>query len=364
MKKIEVLTGSAEEVGKMLQSTQERMMRSTQRWVEVLNLDPLPETGMTPKDIVWRKNKTKLYRYVSPNGYKYKTPLLMLYALINKPYILDLVPGMSLVEHLVNEGFDVYLLDWGEFSWEDRNLSFSDLIHDYIARAVQKVCQFSESDELSILGYCMGGTMASMYAALFPQPAIKNLVYLAVPTDFGDAGVSSIWLAGTVFDVDKVTDTFELIPKEFIDFGVKLLNPVNNFVSTYTRLWKNIDEGLPIAAWKALDKWVNDNVNFPGRAYKQWIKDFYQENLLVKGEFVIKGRKVKLSNISANMLLLIGEHDHIVIPHQSKAILDHISSQDKTCYEFKVGHGGLVFGSLAKREVFPVICNWLGERSV
>jgi len=363
MKKIEMLYGSPDEVAEKLQETYVRMVNSTQKWAEVLQLDPLPETGLTPKDVVWIKNKTKLYRYVNPKGYKYRTPLLMIYALINKAYILDLVPGMSLIEYLVDQGFDVYLLDWGDFDWEDRNLNYSDFIYDYIARAVRKVCQISRVDELSILGYCMGGTMTSMYTSLFPRPTVKNLIYLAVPTDFTDAGVSSVWLESSVFDVDMVTDTFELIPKEFIDFGVKLLNPVNNFVSTYTRLWKNIDESVPIAAWKALDKWVNDNTNFPGRAYRQWIKYLYQQNLLVKDQFIMRGQVVKLSNIKSNMLLLVGEKDHIVAPHQSTPILDLISSKDKTYREYKVGHGGLVFGSRAKKEVFPDILQWLGERS-
>lgn len=363
MKKSLHLSGSAEEVGEQLQKNVDKITETTHKWLEVLHFDPLPETGLTPKDIVWRKNKAKLYRYVTPDSYKHRTPLLILYALINKAYILDLLPGMSMIEHLVNEGFDVYLLDWGEFGWEDKDISFRQLIDDYISRAVRKVCQFSGVDELSIMGYCMGGTMTAMYASLYPEPRIKNIILLAVPIDFEDAGISSIWLESNVFDVDNVTDTFGLIPKDFIDFGVKILNPVNNYISTYTRLWKSIDEDLPIIAWKALDKWVNDNVSMPGRAYRQWIKYLYQQNLMVKEGFILGGRVVSLAKIECPLLVLTGETDHIVLPHQSTPILDYASSTDTTYLQYKVGHGGLVFGSRARNEVFPDVSEWLAERS-
>jgi polyhydroxyalkanoate synthase len=363
MSRLRILSGSPDEVGALLQENYDRMLDSSRKWAELLTFDPDPQTGMTPKDVVWRKNKARLYRYVNNQGIKHKTPLLMIYALINKPYILDLIPGMSLVEYLVEQGFDVYMLDWGDWEWEDRDLSFCDLIDNYITRAVRKVAQISESSEISLLGYCMGGTITTMYASLYPEPLIKNIIYVAAPIDFQNAGLSSVWLQDPEFDPDRVADTFQLIPKDFIDFGVKMLRPVNNFWGTYTRLWKSIDDGTPIAAWKALNKWVNDNSNFPGAAYRQWIKELYQGNKLVKKEFYLRGRLVDMANIKANLLVLSGENDHLVLPHQTKTILDHASSTDKTYKEFPVGHGGIVFGRFAKREPYPFMAEWLAERS-
>ena len=358
-----MMSGTAEEVGAKLQENYERMLESSRKWAEILTFDPVPQTGLTPKDIVWRKNKARLYRYISKDGIKHKTPLLMIYALINKPYILDLIPGMSLVEYLVEQGFDVYMLDWGDWEWEDRDICFGDLVDDYIVRAVRKVCQISQTDEISLLGYCMGGTITTMYASLYSSPKIKNIIYLAAPIDFEDAGLSSIWLQLPDFNPDRVADTFGLIPKDFIDAGVKMLRPINNYWGTYTRLWRTIDEGTPIAAWKALDKWVNDNSNFPGKAYRQWIKELYQYNKLVKNEFYIKAQVVDMANIEANLLVMAGEKDHLVLPEQARAIMDYASSKDKTYKVFPVGHGGLVFGSYAKRESYPVISGWLAERS-
>lgn len=363
MKRPKILYGSASEVGERLQENYDRLIDSNRKWTEIMSFSPEPHTGVTCKDLIWRKNKSKLYRYVSQDGPKHKTPLLMIYALINKAYILDLTHGMSMVEHLVKEGFDVYLLDWGEFEWEDRDITYADLVYDYVARAVRKVCQASETDEISILGYCMGGTIASMYASLFPNPKIKNMIFVASPFDFEDAGMSSIWINGEDFDPDKVVDTFKLVPKSFVDVGVKMLNPVNNFLGTYTRLWKMIDDEIPVRSWRVLNHWVNDNVNFPGGAYRQWIKEFYQENKLVKNEIMLRGRQVYLNKIEAALLVLAGEKDHIVMPHQTTAALKYMSSNDTEYLEYPVGHGGLVFGKTAKQEVYPAIADWLAKRS-
>jgi polyhydroxyalkanoate synthase len=358
-----LLSGSADEVGKEIKKSLDRMLDTTKKWSEILQFDPDPQTGLSPKDIVWRKNKSKLYRYVSPHGYKHRTPILMVYALINKAYMLDLTPGMSMVEHLIESGFDVYLLDWGEFAWEDRNLSFGNLVKDYLARAVQEVCRISASKELTIVGYCMGGTITSMYLSLFSQPTVKNAVMLAAPFDFSNAGVASKWLQSPGYDADKITNTLQLIPGDFIDVGVKMLRPLNNYWGTYTRLWKSIDSDMPIDAWKAIDKWVNDNVNFPGEVYRQWIKDLYQQNKLITNELIIQGQKVDLSRIQSNLLVMAGDKDHLVLPHQTKALLDCVSSTDKTFYSYPVGHGGLAFGNFAKTKVYPVISAWLAERS-
>lgn len=363
MDKIRLLSGSAEEVGAQLQEKFDHMVESTRKWFEILSFDPHPQTGLTPKEVVWRKNKARLYRYSGDRDVKYSTPVLFIYALINKPYILDLAPGMSLIEHLVNEGFDIYLLDWGEWEWEDRNLGFGELVSDYISRAVYKVCQISGSRELSMAGYCMGGTMTAMYASLYPRPVIRNIIYLAAPFDFADAGLSSVWLNQPGFDTDRITDTFQLIPKDFIDTGVKMLRPVNNYWGTYTRLWKLIEEEIPIEAWKSLNKWVNDNINFPGRAYRQWIKDLYQENKLVKNEFKIKGHTVRLDKITSSLLVLAGENDHLVLPQQTQAVIQLSSAEDCSYSVYPVGHGGLVFGSIARKEVYPAISSWLRDRS-
>ncbi|MBP1707432.1 MAG: Polyhydroxyalkanoic acid synthase [Chloroflexi bacterium] len=353
-----------DQIGEKLQESYDNLLAATTKWAEILAFDPWPQTGVTPKEVVWRKNKTKLFRYHSGKEIKHRIPVLFTYALINKAYILDLTPGMSMIEKLVNDGFDVYLLEWGDFEWEDRKLTFDDFVYKYIARAVQKVCQHSHSEEISIVGYCMGGTMATMYASLFPHPTLKNLVLLAAPLRFDIGGTETRWLDTTFGnDVDKLVDTFELVPKEFVDIGVKMLKPVNNFLGTYSRLWKMVEEGAPVHNWKVLNKWVDDNQNFPGGAYRQWVQEMYHENKLIKGEFKLRGHNIDLSRITANLLVLAGENDHLVRPLQAKVAMEALSSVDKEYHEFPIGHGGLVFGKVAVNRVYPLLSDWLAARS-
>src|SRR5215217_1348727 len=89
----------------------------------LLEADP-PETGRTPREVVWRRNKSRLYRYAPGQEKEHAVPVILVYALILRPYILDLVPNNSLVEQLLGEGFDVYMLDWGVPGDDDKDLTF------------------------------------------------------------------------------------------------------------------------------------------------------------------------------------------------------------------------------------------------
>ena len=241
-----------------------------------------PLIGQTPKEVVWTKNKAKLYRYRGRGERRYKTPIFMLYALINKPYILDLTPGNSLIEHLVDEGYDVFLLDWGVFGEEDRELRLEDLVMDYIARAAKQVLKVSGAPDFTLFGYCMGGTMALMYAGSHPEAPIKNLVCLTTPVDFQEAGLFTRWLNPNDFDVDRVVGTLGNVPSQFIRQGAKLLKPLHNYVSTYVQLVDRLHDEAFVKSWALLDHWVEDGIPFPGAAYRQWVKDLYQDNLLIQ----------------------------------------------------------------------------------
>ncbi|MDR7077600.1 polyhydroxyalkanoate synthase [Neobacillus niacini] len=329
----------------------------------MLTTDPEPEVAPTPKEVIWTRNKTKLYRYISDQPKKHKIPLLMVYALINKPYVLDLTKGGSLIEYLVNQGYDVYLLDWGTPGLEDRNMKLDDFIMDYIPRAVKKVMKKSNVDEVSLLGYCMGGTMTSIFAALHPELPIRNLVFMTSPFDFENTGPYGEMLDEQFFDIDKVVDTLGVVPPEMIDMGNKLMKPMANIYGPYVSLVDRADNEKFITSFKLLQKWLNDGIPFPGEAYRQWIRDFYQKNKLIKGELVVRGHKVELKNIKANVLNLSGQHDLIAQPHMVEALMDSISSKDKQYMNLPVGHTSITFGSKAVKITYPTISNWLADRS-
>jgi polyhydroxyalkanoate synthase subunit PhaC len=333
------------------------------RAAEIVTVEAEPEVGLTPKEVIWKKNKAKLYRYIPTQEKLHSVPILLIYALINKPYILDLTPGNSLVEYLVNRGFDVYMLDWGTPGLEDRNMKLDDYILDYIPRAVKKVLSTSEADEISILGYCMGGTMTSIFAALHPELPIRNLIFLTSPFDFEDTGLYGIFLDERYFNLDKAVDTFGIIPGEMIDFGNKMLKPLTNFYGPYVTLLDRSENQKFVESWKLMQKWVTDGIPFPGEAYRQWIREFYQQNKLIKGELMIRGRRVDLQNIKANVLNIAASRDHIAMPHQVEALMNVVSSEDKEYVLMETGHVSVVFGPKAVKETYPTIGDWLEQRS-
>ncbi|MER1985336.1 MAG: class III poly(R)-hydroxyalkanoic acid synthase subunit PhaC [Solibacillus sp.] len=334
------------------------------RLTEVITKEPEPQVGQTPKEVIWTKNKAKLYRYQPAIKKTNKVPLLMIYALINKPYILDLYPGNSLIEHLTNKGHDVYLLDWGTAGYEDRHLKLDDYILDYIPRAVKKVLQTSGAKEISLLGYCMGGTMTATFVALHPHLPIRNLILLTSPIDFEDAGHYTNWLDKRYFNLDKLVDTLGNVPFELIDYGNKLLNPISNVYGPYITLADRIENEEFVLNWKLMQKWLNDGIPFPGESYRQWISEFYQDNKLINDELYIRGHKVELSKIKANLLNVVATRDNIVLPQQIEPLNDKVSSKNKTLHYVNTGHVSVVTGRKAINEIHPFIENWLTEVSV
>ena len=322
------------------------------------------ETGQTPKEVVWTKNKASLYHYQTEAENKHPVPILIVYALINRPYVLDLMPGNSLIEYLCGEGYDVYMLDWGVPGDEDANMSFEDYVLDYIPRAIRKVLRNSGQEKLSLLGYCMGGTMSAMYASLFPEH-LKNLVLLTAPIDFpeGEMGLYSLFTSEKYMNPGLLADAFGNIPGEMIDTGNRMLKPVTNYVGTYVNMWERLFEDKPMETWLAMNKWVNDGPPFPGATFRQWISEFYQQNKLSKGEIVLRGRRVDLSNIKAPLLNIAGTKDHICALPQAEATMGLVGSEDKEFYPIEAGHVGLMTGRNAKRGLWPKVSSWLGERS-
>ncbi|MDP9379300.1 MAG: class III poly(R)-hydroxyalkanoic acid synthase subunit PhaC [Chloroflexota bacterium] len=323
------------------------------------------ETGQTPKEVIWTKNKAKLYRYEPSAEKRYPVPILLVYALINRPYVLDLMPGNSLVEYLVNEGFDVYMLDWGIPGDEDKNLAYEDYVLDYIHGAVRKVLRTSGANELTLFGYCMGGTMSAMYAALFPDKPLRNLVLLTTPIDFtpDNSGLYGLWTSEKYFNPDLVVEAFGNVPAEFIDTGTRMLKPVTNYIGTHVSMWDRLMDDKSMDSWLAMNKWVADGIPFAGEAFRQWIRDLYQQNKLVKGEFVLRGRRVDLSKIKCSLLTIAAKKDHIAPLCQSEPVMNLVRSEDKEFLVLDAGHVGLLTGSGAKRNLWPRVQSWLEQRS-
>ena len=323
--------------------------------------------AQTPKDLVWTLNKAKLYRYtpVVPAEKRHPVPLLLVFALMNRPYILDLRPGHSFVEFLLKQGYDVYLLDWGVPGLEDKNLKFDDYTLDYLPRAIRKVKSLSGSNEFSLLGWCIGAILTTIYAALRPDDGLRNLLLLTAPLDFSkrDSLTFARWTDEKYFDVDKVLAAFGNMPGEIIDYGAKALKPIENYITNYCKLWDNLDNPMVVQSWHSMNTWVTDNIPMAGGAYRQLIVDLYRNDRLMKGELMIRGERVDLKRLRANLLTVVAQGDHITPPCQSEEIVSKISSADAEVYHVAGGHIGIMAGSSAHKRTWPHIDNWLGARS-
>lgn len=319
-----------------------------------------------PRQCIWTLNKAKLYRYcpVLPAEKRHRVPIIITFALMNRPSILDLRPGHSYVEWMVNHGYDLYLLDWGTPGPEDKNHKFDDYVLEYIPRAVRKLKSFTGAEEFTMLGWCIGAILATSYAALRPDDGLRNLILLTAPIDFSNPDMTfARWIQGKNFPVDKVLDAFGNMPGEMMDAGARMLKPVDNYILNYLRLWDNIDKPNVVDAWQAMNTWVTDNIPLAGGAFRQLVVDLYRNDRLIKGEWHLRGERVDVGRIRANLLTIIAEADHITPPCMSRTLNDKVSSKDKELYYIPGGHIGIMAGSTGPKVTWPHMDNWLSKRS-
>lgn len=318
--------------------------------------------GATPKDVVWTHRKTTLYRYRSSQR-RQPVPVLLVFALINRPMIYDLRPGNSFVEFLLEQGYDVFLLDWGEPGDEDADMGLESYVCDELVWAVRETCRASGYPEISIIGWCIGAALSAIYGSLYPDGPARNLVLLTMPIDPSDS-IYTIWVGRDNFDVDQLVDDMGNMPGRIVDTANKLLKPVTNYVTTKRRLFEQVQAGkVDRTSYQAMSKWVGNNPPFAARAFREWITWMYKENRLIRGRMELRGRRVDLGNVAASCLVVTAGADHIAPRHTTTPFLDVVGSDDVEHMARPGGHIGLMAGSKAKREIWPEIADWLEPRS-
>jgi polyhydroxyalkanoate synthase len=331
-------------------------------WFNILLTTGDAPIGVTPKDVVWTHRTTTLYRYRSDQRTQ-PVPILLVFALINRPDIFDLAQGNSFVQYLLDEGYDVFLLDWGVPAEEDGDLGLDDYVCDYIPWGIRETLRASGQEELTLLGWCIGGTLCAMHAALEPDTPARNLALLTTPIDT-DGGLYTKWIRRDSFDPESITDTHAAIPGSAIDFANKMMKPVTNYWTTYRSLWEGVLDGKdPRDSYQPMAKWVANNPPFPARAFREWTTWMYQENRLVDGRMRLRDRRVDLSKIDQNLLVVTAGADHIAPPPGTRPLLDLVGSEDVTHFDRPGGHIGLMAGSSAREEIWPDIADWLEARS-
>ena len=337
--------------------------RRIMKAVEILLNPPKVEVGTTPKEVVYQDGKMKMLHYIPAVAKPHKVPLLIIYALLNKPYILDLQPDRSVIRRLLAEGFDVYMIDWGTPTEIDKFLTLNDYVNWYTNDAVDFIRRKHVLDSISILGYCMGGTLSVMFTALHPEK-VKNLILMAAPLDFeADQGLLRLWSKKEYFDPDKIVDIVGNVPGEFLNFGFLLLDPINNLYSKYLKFIDKVDDEEFVRMFFRMEKWINDGIPVAGEAFREFIKMCYQENLLVKSQLKLNGNRVDLNKITMPLLSLVAQYDNLVPPESSMSFNDLVPSKDKEMMVFPTGHIGLSVSSATRAKFWPKVAIWLRERS-
>jgi len=314
----------------------------------------------TPYDVVYEEDRIRLKHYRTEGDPQLKTPLLVIYALINRETMLDLQPDRSVVKTFQKEGIDLYMLDWGYPTRKDRYLTIDDHVNGYMDNVIDFIRNRHGLQKINLMGICMGGSFCVMYAALHPEK-IRNLVTTVTPTNFDtDTGLLHIWMKS--LDVDRLVDTYGNIPADLMNFGFLLLNPARLMIDKYVGFFENMDNKGFVENFVRMEKWIFDSPDVPGETFRQFVKDGYQKNLLIQSKMEIGGRKVALKNITMPVLNFYGMFDHLVPPAACEKLIEKIGSADKENVSLDTGHIGIYVSSKCQREFAPKIARWLKER--
>lgn len=336
--------------------------------------------GTTPHEVVYEQDTLRLLRYCRETPAKYAEPIMFTYALVNRPYIVDLQPQRSVIRQLLDAGFDVYLIDWGAPGAADRTMRLKDYI-DGIMRSCADVilkstttpnprsceCNRPAPENLHLIGYCMGGTMSTIFTARHPE-VVKTLTVMTAPLDFSKGAEQSLvqfWSNPKYFDVDALIDAFGNCPAPLLQASFQMMKPVQNYITKWTTFFDKLDDENFIENFFAMEKWTNDNIPVAGETFREFVKKLYQNNELVRGEFrlAVGEEPVDLKKITCPLMILTASADHLVPPVQSEGVLPYVGSTDVKAMSLDAGHIGLAVSTKAHKKFWPDACKWLVERS-
>jgi polyhydroxyalkanoate synthase len=342
------------------QAEVEAFRRKLEAGMETLkHVGPI-ELGTTPREAVYTEDKLTLWHFKGSKTPTATTPLLICYALVNTPWMVDLQEDRSMVRNLLEQGEDVYLIDWGYPDGADRWLTLEDYIDGYLDRCVDAVRARHDGEALNLLGICQGGVFSLCYAALHPEK-VRNLVTMVTPVDFHTPdNMLSHWARN--IDIDLFVDTMGNIPADLMNFAYLTLKPVRLNQQKYVSLVDILDNPKEVENFLRMEKWIFDSPDQAGEAFREFARDFFQKNLLIKGEAMIGARRVDLKRITQPVLNVYAEQDHLVPPAASTPMGEAIGSNDYTALAFQGGHIGIYVSGRAQKQVPPAIHAWLAAR--
>ncbi len=339
--------------------------RAMQRNIKGLGYfsSPAPVLGTSPKDTLISRGTLRLYHYRPLSDEVYRVPILLVMATTNRGYIFDMLPGQSLVEFLLKAGFDVFMIDWEAPGLDESHLGLDDYVLDFLPSCVSRVLEETGEPDITLVGYCFGGVLSLLWAALHPGLPLKNLVTFTTPVNFKGMEMFQAWSDKRFFDVDRLIATHGNCPAEMLYSAFDLLRPGARIAGNI-RLWDNMWNDEFVKSYRMFDRWSTDMLPLAGRYFKETTEQLMWDNALFEGGMEVAGRPVDLASITAPFMHVVAEHDHIVPYEASRHLVPMIGSKDKQEVVLKGGHVSLIAGGNAIKRLWPQLDLWLRERSV
>jgi polyhydroxyalkanoate synthase len=321
-----------------------------------------PNVGATPKDVVWRRGKAELWRYRGP-GVRYGPPVVIVHSLVSRSYILDLRPGSSAVEYLVNAGLDVFMLDWGVPDELDAENSLTTYVDGYLPRALEAVRRESGCREVTLAGYCLGGLMAALYAAAHPDAPVRNLILMATPIDFAHMGPMVAALREGRLSAEHLIDDTGNVPADVLYSGFYMLAPTTEIAQKATLL-QNLWNDEFVEGFQAMAQWSRDHVPFPGAAFREVVELLVRENVLTSGRMPLGERVVDLSRVRGDVLVAMAERDSVVPTGATEPALALVGDPARR-HAMRLPGGHVTFGTgrSAFKHTMPRLTEWITAHS-
>ncbi len=319
------------------------------------------DVGTTPKDLIYSRDTARLYQYRPLLDDIYRVPLLIIMSPVAKGFILDLAKGQSLVEYLLLQGYDVYMIDWVAPRKEHAHIGLDNFVCDVISDAVEKVLETAGEPDVTLIGYCMGGMLAAMYTALNPRGVIKNLACFTTPVNSDGMTLYKQWANAKSFDIDRLVDELGVIPRDMVNASIQALRPLQKSAGQLNML-NNVQNDAFVKAHLRFDRWATDQLPIPGEVARSMFKDFIMENKFANNALQLRGETVDLGKIKVPFLHVAAEYDHIVPTAASKDLISMVGSKDKQEIVVQGGHVSLVAGGNAIYRLWPKLDEWLRER--
>ena len=320
-----------------------------------------PKVGLTPNDVVWKRDKAELWRYRS-EAVQYAPPVVVVHSLVSRSYVLDLHPRNSAVRFWLDAGLDVMLLDWGVADAVEAENTLETYADHYLPEAVDAAREAAGTDDVTLLGYCFGGVLSVLSVARHPELPVRNLAVMATPVDYtGMRAVTGLIGEGRL-DPDELIDETGNVPPEAIENAFRLLRPTGDLAS-YATLWQHLWNDEYVEGYQAMAQWTRDHVPFPGATFRQTVGQLVRENALVEGTLRLGGTPVDLGAIKVPFLNVMAEHDHIVPIAAAQPLTGLVGSEDASELRLKAGHVGLVASRTAAKVTLPQIAEWIAGHS-